>query len=171
MPSSLRYDLAQFDGKDATVLQDIFRANHPPSDEVLDLLVDVVGDEDVNMQTGASWLLRYYARDGFALAADQVGRLAAHLGAMHDGFGRLHLCQAIGELTIPTEHAEAFAEFFRESAESRNTFLRAWAPHGLFHLALQHDRYMDEARTMVEAALADPAASVRARARKTLAGE
>lgn len=171
MPGSLRYDLAQFDGKDATVLQDIFRANHPPSDEVLDLLVDVVGDEDVRMQTGASWLLRYYTRDGFALDAGQVGRLAANLGAMHDGFGRLHLCQAIGELAIPTEHAESFAEFFRGSAGSRNTFLRAWAPHGLFQLALQHDRYMDEARAMVEAALVDPAASVRARARKTLAGE
>lgn len=168
---ALLYDLALFDGKAAAVLQDIFRANHPPSDDVLDTLVDVIGDEDRNMQTGASWLLRYYLADGFSLTAAQVARLASNLGAMHDGFGRLHLCQAIGHLDVPEAHAEAFADFMRTSAASKNTFLRAWAPDGFFRLAEQHDRFMEEANAMVVAALSDPSPSVRARARKTLAGE
>lgn len=168
---SLLYDLAQFDGKAAAVLQDIFRANHPPSGDVLDTLVDVVGDDDAHMQTGASWLLRYYLADGFELTQAQVSRLASHLAGVHDGFGRLHLCQALRDLDVPSVDAEAFAEFIRDSAASRNTFLRAWAPDAFFRLALRHERYMDEARTMVVTALSDPAPSVRARARKTLADE
>lgn len=168
---SLLYDLSQFDGRGAAVLQDVFRANNPPSDEVLDTLVDVVGDDDVHMQTGASWLLRHYLAEGFALTTEQTARLASNLPRMHDGFGRLHLCQAIGHLRVSAAHAEAFADFMRESATSANTFLRAWAPHGFFRLALQHERYLEEARAMVVAALSDPAPSVRARARKTLSGE
>jgi hypothetical protein len=165
----LLHDLAQFDGKGTAVLQDIFRANNPPSDGVLDALVDVLGDDDAHMQIGASWLLRAYLADGFRLTDTQVGRLASNLSGMHDGFGRLHLCQAIRDLSVPSTHADVFADFMRTSEASQNTFLRAWAPDGFFRLALQHDRYMDEARAMVVAALTDPAASVRARARKTLA--
>lgn len=167
---SLRHDLAQFDGKAVAVLEDIFRANHPPSDAVLETLVDTLGDEDAAMQTGASWLLRRYLEAGFALTAAQTGRLASILPKMHDGFGRLHLCQAIGHLVVPSDHAGDVAHFIRSCAASGNTFLRAWAPDAFFKLAGQHDRFADEANAMVVAALSDPAPSVRARARKTLAG-
>ena len=166
---SLLYDLAQFDGKSTAVLQDIFQAHNPPSDGALDVLVDVLGDDDAHMQIGASWLLRAYLADGFRLTDTQVGRLASNLPGMHDGFGRLHICQAIRDLSVPSNQADVFADFMRASAASKNTFLRAWAPDGFFRLAEQHDRFMDEAKVMVVAALSDPAPSVRARARKTLA--
>lgn len=172
MRASLLHDLALFDGRNPEILQDVYHAHLPPSGEVLDALVDAVGDEDANMQTGASWLLRYYVQEGHALDSRQIGRLAGSLDAMPDGFGRLHLCHAIGPLTVPARHADAFAAFFRDSARtSANTFVRAWATHAFYRLAQQHDRFMAEARALVEAALTDPAASVRARARKTVSGE
>ena len=69
------------------------------------------------------------------------------------------------------EFIAGFAAFFRECLRSKNTFLRAWAADGLWRLADQHPPYESEARALIERALADPKASVRARARKILVGE
>jgi hypothetical protein len=167
---SLHHELSRFDGKGLAVLEAIL-ANTAVSTEVLDTLVAIVDGEDAHRQTGASWLLRAYLQEGAALEAKQVSRLASALAGMHDGFGRLHVCQAMDDITVPPAHAEFFADFFRSCASSKNTFLRAWAPHGFFQLALAHERYADDARAMVEKALTDAAPSVRARARRTLTGE
>lgn len=162
-------DLSHFDGKSVAVLEAI-KAGTEAGPDLFDLLVVATGDEDKQMQTGAAWLLRAYLQDGGELSPEQVGSLAANLLDMHDGFGRLHICQAMDHITVPEEQAEAFADFFRSSQATKNTFLLAWAPHGFFRLALQHERYLDEARSMVESALTHSAPSVRARARKTLEG-
>lgn len=166
----LHLDLARFDGKGVAVLEEI-KANTSPGQGVLETLIDIVGDDDKDMQTGASWLLRAYLADGSELASSQVGRLASNLLDMHDGFGRLHLCQAMDHIVVPRAHADVFADFFRSCQGTKNTFLRAWAPHGFFQLAQQFEEYRAEAMALVERALSDPAPSVRARARKTLAGE
>jgi HEAT repeat protein len=163
-------DLSRFDGKDLTPLRDI-KARTPASPTLLGLLVDAVADDDTNAQVGGSWLLAAYLKDGVQLTKTQIGLLSQALGNMGDGFGRLHICQAAERITVPDEHADVFADFYRSSAKSDHTFLRAWAPSGLFHLASHHPVYMNEARDLVERALSDPAPSVRARARKTLAGE
>lgn len=164
---SLHNDLARFDGKSIAVLEEI-KAREVPSPELLDTLITIAGREDQHMQTGATWLIRAFIEDGATLPGEQVGRLASILPGLHDGFGRLHLCQAMRRLEIPREDAPAFADFFRSCDGTSNTFLRAWAPYGLFRLALQHEEYLTEAVARVERALSDPAASVRARARKTL---
>jgi hypothetical protein len=163
-------DLSRFGGKDLTPLRDI-KARTPASPSVLGLLVDSLAVDDTNAQVGGSWLLAAYLKEGAQLTGAQVAQLASALANMRDGFGRLHICQAAEHLTVPVEHTDAFADFYRSSAKSDNTFLRAWAPHGLFHLASRHRTHMREAQDMLEQALSDPAPSVRARARKTLAGK
>ena len=161
--------LSGYDGKGVSSLKAIMRSTDPTS-ELLGELVEISGGEDANMQIGATWLLRAYLEDGARLGPTQVGRLAEFLGPMRDGFARLHVCQAMHHVQVPEPLAEAFAEFFRQCLGSKNTFLRAWAPSGFWQLAAQHARYEAEARTLIEKALTDPAASVRARARRTLAG-
>ena len=163
-------DVSRCDGKELTPLRDI-KSGTPASPALMGLLVDTLVDDDMNAQIGGSWLLAAYLQDGVQLAQAQIAQLSAALANMRDGFGRLHICQAAEHLTVPGEKASAFAAFYRASAESDNTFLRAWAPSGLFHLASHHPVYMNAARDLVEKALSDPAPSVRARARKTLAGE
>jgi hypothetical protein len=111
--------------------------------------------EDKNMQTGATWLLRAYLEEGARLSALQVGRLAKALPDLYDGFGRLHVRQVMGAIEVPLRHSEALAGFFRACWQSKNTFLRAWAPDGLWHLAEQHQQYEAEARALLEKALAD----------------
>ena len=134
-------------------------------------LGQITRDDDKNMRIGATWLLRAYLEEGARLSAGQVSRLVDALPTMADGFARLHICQVMREIDVPPRHAEAFAGFFRACSQSENTFVRAWAPDGFWRLADQHARYEAEARALIEKSLSDAKASVRARARKILAGE
>lgn len=167
----IRGDLARFDGRSVSVLEGILRDHDPPTAALIDELLDALKDDETLVQAGASWLLREILARGCALGDAQFDRLAGSLEHIDDGFGRLHLCQALRHLRVSERHAESFAVFLRECLSSDNTFLRAWAPDGLFRLAEQHERFLGEATAAVEAALSDPAASVRARARRTLRGE
>ena len=165
---SVYLDLSRFDGKSLVELKSI-KAARDSSSELLADLVEITGDDDKNMQIGATWLLRAYLEEGARLSAEQIGRLVLRLPTLHDGFSRLHICQSMRQIEVSARHAEAFAVFFRECLLSKNTFLRAWAPDGFCRLAARHPRYDAEVRVLIEKALADPAASVRARARKILA--
>ena len=156
--------LADFDGKSIMSLKAI-KSSFEVSTELLDELVEIVGTDDANLQIGATWMIRAYLEDGAQLESQQVERLSGLLAAMKDGFGRLHVCQCMHLIRVPDPLAESFADFFRTCLASKNTFLRAWAPSGFWRLADQHPRYEPEARALIEKALADPAASVRARAR------
>lgn len=167
----IRSELARFDGRSVSVLEGILRDHDPPGTALIDAVLDAMRDDETLVQAGASWLLRETLARGCVLDDAQLDRLAGALEHTHDGFGRLHLCQALRHLRVPERHAEPFAVFLRECFSSGNTFLRAWAPDGLFRLAEQHERFLGEATAAVEAALSDPAASVRARARRTLRGE
>ena len=166
---SLHLELSRFDGKGIAELKSI-KAAREHSSELLSELVDITGDEDKNMQIGATWLLRAYLEEGARLSAGQLGRLVDALPAMSDGFARLHICQLMREVDVSPRHAEALAGFFRACWQSENTFLRAWAPDGFWRLADHHPRYETEARAMIEKSLSDARASVRARARKIFGG-
>ena len=166
---SIHLDLSRFDGKSIAELKSI-KVAREHSSELLGELVDITGDEDENMQIGATWLLRAYLEEGARLSAGQLSRLVATLPVMSDGFARLHICQVMREIDVPPGHAEAFAGFFRACSESENTFLRAWATDGFWRLADQHPQYEAEARALIEKSLSDAKASGRARARKVLEG-
>jgi len=84
--------------------------------------------------------------------------------------GRQSRTDTLASSTTPRSMTVPFAGTRVSSANSRNTFLRAWAPHTLFQLARQHREYAADAKAAVVRALTDPAPSVRARARRTLDG-
>lgn len=158
--------LADFDGKRVEGLQAVV-AEGPATPEVVEVLIDAF-DGEPDTATAASWLVRAYLEQGLDLDPRATTRLISRVAALPDGFARLHVCQAVRHLDVPTAAAPRLAHFLRACADSRNTYLRAWAPDAFARLALQHAAFGDEARRRVAAALNDDAASVRARARNTL---
>lgn len=161
-------DLADYDGNRVAVLEAIKRSRKPGPD-VMAELVALAGADDPNVATGATWLLRAYVEDGTPLESDLVSSLALTLVGIDAPWARLHICQTVRSLSVPDRDAENFAAFLRRCVGSERPFVRAWATDGLHHLARQHDSYETEARAVLEAALTDRAASVRARARRILA--
>lgn len=165
---SLRHRLAAADPRRVEELEAI-RGDHPGSPELLGELAVLVGDPEERMRLGASWLLRAFLEDGVPFRGEDVRVLARALPAATDGFTRLHLCQAMRHIPVGAEELPGVLDFLRECWRSSNTFVRAWAPDALAQLARRHPELEGEAARMLEAALSDPRASVRARARRTLA--
>ena len=168
---SLVAALADYDGTHVRTLEAIRDARTPdPAD--LAVLVDLAAHDDAKLAAGATWLLRAWVegagsdRPAVALPPDLVHRLAGRLDDVTDPWARLHLCQTVRSLSIPGADAGAFAAFLEACRTSPRPFLRAWSADGLHHLARQHPSWSSHAARALEDALGDPAASVRARARR-----
>ncbi|MDA1267456.1 MAG: hypothetical protein O2816_20435, partial [Planctomycetota bacterium] len=111
----------------------------------------------------ATWLLRAYLQAGLELDRSSTAALARRLERVALDDARLHLCQSVAHLEIPTRNAGQVARFIRTAAAGDQKFTRAWAVDGLARLARQHPRYGREAGAALRRAARDPAASVRAR--------
>ena len=162
--------LGEYDGKSTAVLEGI-RAQVTPDEDLLLTLVDVLAHEDPNMAAGASWLLRAWVASGVSLGTAGVEQLADELTEINGDWARLHICQTVRSLTVPADRAAEFGDFLESCRGSERPFLRAWATDGLHHLALQHPSCAEAAEQAIAQAHADPAASVRARARRIVAGQ
>lgn len=163
----IHLELSRFDGRSKAVLEEI-AVGFPPDEETMGHLVSISADPDGAMQSGATWLLRRHLDAGATLTREQTARLIDTLPDVSDGFARLHLCQLMGRLELDDESAARAVTFVERCLESDHTFVRAWAPDAYWRIAREHDVYRPAARSAVEAALSDPKASVRARARKIL---
>lgn len=164
---ALRLDLAEHDGKSKALLERL-RDEYTPTPETLTELVELSAAEEKNVQTGATWLLNAYFADGATLDHDQVELLTSLLEGVDSGWARLHICQAVRYLDLGPEQATRFADFVRSCTLDRNTFVRAWATDAFVRLARRFPEFQAEAQRQLEKSLADPAGSIRARARRIL---
>ena len=161
---SLLSDLAGFDGREVETGRRIVAA-HEPTSELFDQLLDLTADADADQQAGTTWLLKAYLEKGAALRPSRVAQLGRLLDRLTGWEAQLHVCQCLRFFEVPRRNVGQYARFLRTGIESDVKFLRAWAVDGFVRLAEQHETLSKEAGRHVEAALQDPAASVRARAR------
>ena len=161
-------DLATYDGTTVAILE-VIADRHADDPGAPSLAVRLVVDPDGHVATGASWLLRRWLDEGMPLDPVDVRELGERLAEIPTHWARLHICQAMGSIQVPPDAAPLYHSFLTEAAESERPFLRAWGTDGLVRLAEQHPRYLPDARRVLEKAAGDPAASVRARARRILA--
>jgi hypothetical protein len=158
--------LADYDGKHVAFLESL-RDRFEPDPEVLTQAIELVDHDIDDMAAGATWLLRAYVEAGSRLSAGQHRVLAARLADVTSPWARLHLCQTARTLDLPGKpEATAWADFLTKSSTSARPFERAWAVDGLVHLGSRFPTFRHLAREALESALTDPAASVRARARR-----
>lgn len=163
MPNDLRQALADADPRAASALEAIYHEHHRAAGFVSTLLDSLA---DAGLGPSASWLIKHHLEQGARLAA---GRLCPHLGALLHWSTRLHLLQCLERLDIDAADLPALERFCRASLQASNTFERAWAYSGFALLARHRPALAEEARALVEHALATEAPSVRARLRHQLA--
>ena len=163
--TSLEEALGQFDGKATSVLSEI-RAVFGDGEAFRDDLVRLAGQGQAPIAAGATWLIKALLDDGVRLTPSQTEALVGALDALRSWQAQLHVCQSVGRLDLSAVQADTCADWAARLVRSDRPFLRAWAMDALQHLASRSLH----AKILAEAALAvaeqDPAASVRARARK-----
>jgi HEAT repeat protein len=141
--------LYAFDGKRVAGLKPLVRADVPDAE----LLAELPGPHEI----AASWVLKARLEAGLLGDAAQKA-IFAHLPKLTEPDAILHLLQMV-------QHAPfASVDDVRPLLAHKRTLVRVWALDALGHLA------PDEAAPLIEAALDDPSAAMRARARALATG-
>lgn len=137
-------------------------------DDFADTLILLAADAADPVSSAATWLIKHVLERGKILSPGQTGKLIEHLPAITAWGAQLHVCQSIRFLAIPPNYAAALLGWLRPLRRHDRPFLRAWALDATCEVAAQRGNAMPEARAALDAALTDPAASVKARARTIL---
>lgn len=161
----IQQEIANWDGTSVEVLQAIYDC-HGLEAEFGTALVPLL--KEPKLERGASWLLKQHLEAGGVLAAADVKRVFQSLPDLIEWETQLHLLQSLPYLTIGKRDVKQVEVFLRRCLASENKFVRAWAYNGFYELSLQHPQFQAEADQLLEQALEDEAASVKARVRNIL---
>ena len=162
---ALRDALGNFDGKAVSMLSEI-RARHGGRKDFVSALVSLAADDDAPVSDGATWLIKNLLEDDVRLTASQTEALIDGLDAVTTWQAQLHICQSVQYLEVPSTLAGAFTDWLDPLLRSDRPFLRAWSMDALQQLASHNPTFSGRAAAALDAAREDPAASVRARARR-----
>ena len=165
-------------GQEITGLRDALRETDPSSKaaleslahtygaNVLDDLVILTASDETEVSRGASWLLKRALESGACLSDAQLVTViqispdAAHWETA------LHICQSIRFANPEKSTAQRAGRWLAPYLDHKRPFLRAWSLDGLCALAALFPRLKSDAEAALEKGREDPAASVRARARR-----
>jgi hypothetical protein len=161
---SIRDELEAYDGKHIDVLERIL-SRHRSTNSFVGSLVSLVADENQNLQTGATWLLKRLAENDFQFRRDHLVALFGSLSELTHWISKLHVCQMLQHVAIPDESARNVVWSLDRNLWDENRFLRAWSYNGFYELARQHKKYITRATEQLDRGEADKAASVKARIR------
>ena len=128
-------------------------------------LVKLSQNENVQVSSGATWLLKAHILENGGLPPKLTTDLIERLDEVTAWESQLHICQSVKALKIPPSHSASLFEWLEQLSSHERPFLRAWSIDAACRVALQIKPLMTQARELLSAAETDPAASVRARAK------
>lgn len=162
---SLQKAIAQWDGKSADYLSDVYRGYAHQSDFVAELIELTM---QPGSQVGATWLLKLHSEQEGIVSPAQVNQIYGCLPQVTMWEAKLHILQSMPYLPI-ADSAKALVEsFLRTCLDEKNKFVRAWIYNGWYELASQYPQYRAEAKQLLTRGMEEEAASVRARIRNIM---
>jgi len=165
LKDELKTELSAYDGKAVTVLSEL-AARRRGEAGFTAALADLASEPEGDIAAGATWLLKAEIDAGRALPASALVELVTALPGAPDWQAALHICQIFAAAPPPSDCANDLAAALDPLLIHARPFLRAWSLAALITLANCAPEYAGAALASLRAATADPAASVRARARK-----
>lgn len=163
MNRELKQALSQWDGKsgdDIAAIYDDCAGQAAFIETILALT------RETALQAGATWLLKKHLENRNRLNEAQIRTLWSLAGGLDQWEARLHVLQCLPFLPIGVSQKDEVAQFLRQSLDSKNKFVRAWAYGGFIELAGQHPEFEKETEDHLRRALDREAASVKARIRQ-----
>ncbi|HRJ50012.1 MAG: hypothetical protein KF787_13420 [Phycisphaeraceae bacterium] len=171
--TSLRSDLAHYDGRHTDVLERI-AASLRDDARAIQRLVDIAsGSPRDRVAVAATWVLLRLCEDhgSFSLDAPTITRLRAVLTATDHWETRLHILQALANVDLAAvltrTQRESLVAAARVTADDDKPFVRAWSLNLLGLLGgLVSTRQGAEIARLIAAADRNGPASIRARLRR-----
>jgi hypothetical protein len=166
MPLSLLKDrLEDAAGTSVTLLSEA-RSAFRGDPEFLNTLTACCLDPDPAVSAGATWILKAELEDGTRLPPPLAVQLVRGLDRLTAWQAMLHICQCTDYLDLARPEARSLCLWAEPLTGHKRPFVRAWALHARVTMGLRHAALMPLAEAALAQAADDPAASVRARARK-----
>lgn len=162
---SIQQAVVDWDGKSADDLTAVYDQFGDEPAFLSDMISLISG---VSCQKGASWLLKRYVEDHGSLCVSDANQIYELLKGIAHWETKLHLLQCMPYLPITKSYVKRVEFFLRECLVDQNKFVRAWAYNGFYELALQHVEYQPETKQLLEMAMQNEAASVKARVRNIM---
>lgn len=161
----LKQEIAEWNGRFVDEIEGIYgRFSSTPT--FITQLVSCM--EQKPLQKGASWLLKHHFEQGGQLAQAEINCIYQLLSDLGHWEAKLHILQCMPFMPIEKSSANSVHEFLTTRITDKNKMVRAWAYNGFYELAVQHETYKAEATQLLQTALTDEAASVKARVRNVM---
>ena len=157
--------IEQWDGKCKNVIAKIFQ-EFASTESFSQQLIELISE--TRYEQGASWLLKAWCEQNGKLSAQQSQLLVGRLPFIEHWQCKLHILQIFEYLVFAEADERIPYAFVRRCLQDTNKFVRAWAYHGFFFLAVQFSSYQPEVMECLEMALNDEPPSVKARVRRLL---
>ncbi len=161
----LKEALASWDKKSASDIEQIY-CQHQQDDDFFDNLLLLTGDAELS--TGATWLVKHHLEQGATVSNLDSERLLMALPKLQCWQPQLHILQIISHLVISKTARAEIEPFLRYAISDTNKFIRAWSFNAMYVLATQYPELQSEVLELLELAMKDEPASVKARVRKLL---
>lgn len=168
--------LRSYDGKRVAPFREAAEAvSRGPGcgEEAIGHLVKLAASDEMELQAGATWVLKYLAERGVAPRGNQAAAMLRLLNRPLAPDALLHLLQTLPHMDLPADlpagDERALHRALLQLIKSDRVFLRAWAYNGLGLLAARNPALRDEVESLFDAAVHHESAAVKVRIRNARA--
>ena len=161
----IKQEIEKWDEKSAKYIGDIY-TRHCQKSSFTSEIITFLGQAP--LQKGASWLLKKHLESSNRLEPSNIRKVYALLKKLEHWETKLHILQSIPYMPIEKSQKKRVDAFLRECLMDSNKFVKAWAYNGFYELSIQHVEYQEETKQLLEMAMRDEPASVKARVRKIM---
>ena len=164
-PLDIANTLRSYDGKRVEPFRAVARAvrDDPPS--AMPTLLRLAASDEMELQVGATWVLKHLAENGAAPRGGQVPGFIRLLDRVEAPDAVLHVLQTLPYLEIRAGQEAGLRESLLGLIGSRRAFTRAWAYNGLGVLATRNPALRVETEALFDRAEKTESAAVKARIR------
>src|SRR5262249_38097172 len=117
--NELRNEIAHFDGRHIGVLERLLDT-HRVSRTFVSNLVLLISDNDQNVQMGAMWILKKLVESDIKPNKTQLVALFDSLSDLNHWLPKLHICQMLQYLAIPSESKRNLCRFLEQNLLESN---------------------------------------------------
>lgn len=157
--------LRSYDGKRVAPFRTVAEAVRDAPESTVGQLVELAAADEMELQVGATWVLKHLAERGTAPGGASGETLLSLLGRPIAPDAVLHILQTLPHMHIDAAGLGGLRDALLTLIGSKRAFLRAWAYNGLGVLAARDPSLRSEVQRLFDQAVKTDSAAVKVRIR------
>lgn len=157
--------LRSYDGKRVAPFRTVGEAVRDAPESAVGQLVDLAASDEMELQVGATWVLKHLAERGTAPGGASGETLLNLLGRPIAPDALLHILQTLPHMHIDADWLGGLRDALLALIGSKRAFIRAWAYNGLGILAARDPSLRSEVERLFDQAVKTDSAAVKVRIR------